>query len=77
MRDNIANNFMSIIMKDHFLLKRSFEAIFIVINHPSNLEKGTKHRYSKNSFNLHGLSDKRSDVGDLMRLINRLFLKKF
>jgi len=43
-----------IIMKDRFLQKCPFEAISI-INLPSNLEKETTHRYSKNSFKLHRL----------------------
>lgn len=40
--------------KDTFLQKCPFEAISI-INLPSNLEKETTHRYSKNSFKLHRL----------------------
>lgn len=42
------------ILKDYFLQKCPFEAISI-INLPSNLEKETTHRYSKNSFKLHRL----------------------
>jgi len=45
---------MLMIMKDCFLQKCPFEAISI-INLPSNLEKETTHRYSKNSFKLHRL----------------------
>lgn len=45
---------MSTLPKDCFLQKCPFEAISI-INLPSNLEKETTHRYSKNSFKLHRL----------------------
>lgn len=45
---------MLVIIKGRYFQKCPFEAISI-INLPSNLEKETTHRYSKNSFKLHRL----------------------
>lgn len=45
---------MLVITKGRYFQKCPFEAISI-INLPSNLEKETTHRYSKNSFKLHRL----------------------